>query len=118
MSNTLYQNIAEILQTARTKSYRAINYTMIEAYWSVGQQIVEEEQQGKHHAEYGAKLLPYLSKKLQTDFGKGFDQSNLRNMRMFYKAFPIRDAVRHELTWTHYRLLLKAIFETAKWRRK
>jgi hypothetical protein len=53
MSNTLYQNIAEILQTARTKSYRAINYAMIEAYWSVGQQIVEEEQQGKHRAEYG-----------------------------------------------------------------
>jgi predicted nuclease of restriction endonuclease-like (RecB) superfamily len=114
MSNTLYQNIAEILQAARTKSYRAINYAMIEAYWSVGQQIVEEEQQGKHRAEYGAKLLPYLSKKLQTDFGKGFDQSNLRNMRMFYKAFPIRDALRNELTWTHYRLLLKVSNEKAR----
>jgi DUF1016 N-terminal domain len=62
MSITLYQNIAEILQAARAKSYRAVNYAMIEAYWSVGQQIVEEEQQGKHRAEYGAKLLPYLAK--------------------------------------------------------
>ena len=114
MSNTLYQNIAEILQSARKKSYRAINYAMIEAYWSIGQQIVEEEQQGKHRAEYGAKLLPYLAKKLQTGFGKGFDQSNLRNMRMFYKAFPIRDAVRNELTWTHYRLLLKVSNEKAR----
>jgi predicted nuclease of restriction endonuclease-like (RecB) superfamily len=114
MNNTLYQNIAEILQTARKKSYRAINYAMIEAYWSIGQQIVEEEQQGKHRAEYGTKLLTYLSKKLQADFGKGFDQSNLRNMRMFYKAFPIRDALRNELTWTHYRLLLKVSTEKAR----
>ncbi|MEY4903833.1 MAG: hypothetical protein RLZZ292_1648 [Bacteroidota bacterium] len=114
MNTTLYQNIANILQSARLKSYRAVNYTMIEAYWTIGQQIVEEEQQGKHRAEYGAKLLPYLSKKLQADFGKGFDQSNLRNMRMFYNVFPIRDAVRNGLTWTHYRLLLKVSNEKAR----
>ena len=105
--NNLYQNIATILEEARSRSYRAINVAMIEAYWHIGQQIVKEEQQGKHRAEYGTKLLPYLAKKLQADFGRGFDQSNLRNMRMFYNTFPIRDAVRHELTWTHYRLLLK-----------
>ena len=112
--NNLYQNIATILEEARSRSYRAINVAMIEAYWHIGQQIVKEEQQGKHRAEYGTKLLPYLAKKLQADFGRGFDQSNLRNMRMFYNTFPIRDAVRHELTWTHYRLLLKVSNEKAR----
>ena len=113
MSN-LYQNIATILQEARSRSYRAINATMINAYWLIGQQIVEEEQQGKHRAEYGAKLLPYLAKKLQTEFGRGFDERNLRNMRAFFIAFPIWNAVRTELTWTHYRLLLKVSNEKAR----
>ena len=112
--NNLYQNIAAILQEARSRSYRAINTTMIEAYWNIGQQIVEEEQQGKHRAEYGSKLLPYLSKKLQTDFGKGFNTSNLAYMKQFYLSFPIFHAVRGELTWTHYRLLLKVANEKAR----
>ena len=113
MSN-LYQNIATILQEARSRSYRAINATMINAYWLIGQQIVEEEQQGKHRAEYGAKLLPYLAKKLQTEFGKGFNTSNLAYMKQFYLTFPIFHAVRGELTWTHYRLLLKVSNEKAR----
>ena len=112
--NNLYQNIATILQEARSRSYRAINTTMIEAYWHIGQQIVEEEQQGKHRAEYGSKLLPYLSKKLQADFGKGFNTSNLAYMKQFYLSFPIFHAVRGELTWTHYRLLLKVANEKAR----
>jgi predicted nuclease of restriction endonuclease-like (RecB) superfamily len=115
MTNNLYQNIAQILHEARKRTYRAINTAMIEAYWSIGQQIVEEEQQGKHRAEYGAKLLPYLAKKLQAEFGKGFDERNLRNMRSFYQCFPIWNAVRTELTWTHYRLLLKVTNEKARY---
>ena len=113
MSN-LYQNIATILQDARSRSYRAINATMINAYWLIGQQIVEEEQQGKHRAEYGAKLLPYLAKKLKTEFGRGFNTSNLAYMKQFYLTFPIFHAVRGELTWTHYRLLLKVNNEKAR----
>jgi predicted nuclease of restriction endonuclease-like (RecB) superfamily len=111
---TLYQNISEILKLARQRSYKAINIAMIEAYWHIGRQIVEEEQDGKHRAEYGKKLLAYLAERLTTDFGKGFDQSNLRYMRLFYATFPIRDALRHELTWTHYRLLLKVSSEKAR----
>ena len=111
---TLYSSIAEILKLARQRSYHAVNRTMIEAYWLIGQQIVEEEQDGKHRAEYGKSLLVYLAQRLTADFGKGFDQSNLRYIRLFYKNFPIRDAVRHELTWTHYRLLLKVSNEAAR----
>ena len=100
-----YQNIKDILIQARSKAYRAVNVTMVEAYWNIGRAIVEQEQQGKERAEYGKYLIKDLSKRLTQDFGKGFDQSNLRNMRLFFKMFPIRDTLRHELSWSHYRLL-------------
>jgi len=80
---------------------------MVEAYWNIGREIVEEEQKGKQRAEYGAFLVKDLSLKLSKEYGRGFDQSNLWNMCLFYKRFPILDAVRRELSWTHYRLLLK-----------
>jgi predicted nuclease of restriction endonuclease-like (RecB) superfamily len=80
---------------------------MVIAYWEIGKRIVENEQAGEAKAVYGQGLLKELSQNLTADFGKGFDQSNLRYMRLFYQVFPIRDALRHELGWTHYRLLLK-----------
>ena len=100
-----YQNIKDILIQARSKAYRAVNVTMVEAYWNIGRAIVEQEQQGKERAEYGKYLIKDFAIRLTQDFGKGFDQSNLRNMRLFFKMFPIRDTLRHELSWSHYRLL-------------
>jgi predicted nuclease of restriction endonuclease-like (RecB) superfamily len=79
---------------------------MVTAYWEIGRTIVEA-QEGKDRAEYGSALLKYLSENLTREFGKGYDERNLRNMRAFYLAFPIRNALRTELSWTHYRLLLK-----------
>ena len=105
-NNTLYLQIKEILNTARRKAYSAVNFAMVEAYWLVGKQIVEA-QAGNERAEYGTSLLKYLSKELTRDFGKGFDESNLRLIRQFYLTFPIRDALRHELSWTHYRKIMK-----------
>ena len=78
---------------------------LIETYWKIGKTIVEGEQGGKTKANYGEGTLKTLATQLTIEFGMGFDESNLRNMRSFYKAFPIRDALRHELSWTHYRLL-------------
>lgn len=69
--------------------------------------IVEQEQQGQERAEYGKQQLNQLSKRLQSEFGKGFDVTNLRNMRQFYLTFPKRDALRLELSWTHYRSLIR-----------
>lgn len=60
---------------------------------------------GKAKAQYGKATIKRLSQALTLEFGKGYDESNLRNIRSFYIAFPIRDALRHELSWTHYRLL-------------
>ena len=98
------QTVADLLRNARSNSYRAVNFIMVEAYWNVGRMIVEEEQQGKERAEYGAYLIRNLSIKLSDEFVKGFDERELRRMRQFYVAYPIRGALRPELRWTHYRL--------------
>lgn len=101
------QDIKTIVNNARGNAYRAINTTMVAAYWHIGQRIVEEEQNGKHRAEYGKYILKELSTALHNEFGKGFDERELRRMRQFYLTFPIRDSLRPELTWTHYRTLIR-----------
>ncbi len=87
---------------------------MVTSYWSVGQIIVEDEQNGNERAEYGKTVLEELSKKLTAEFGKGFDESNLCYMRLFCQTYKNCDSLRPELTWTHYRLLLRAKDETAR----
>lgn len=101
----LYAGIRNILANARQRAYSAVNFAMVENYWLIGQQIVEHEQHGEARADYGKGLLKELAAKLSVEFGKGFDESNLRYMRLFYRCFPIRDTLRHELTWSHYRRL-------------
>ncbi|MDO8727990.1 MAG: DUF1016 N-terminal domain-containing protein [Candidatus Methanoperedens sp.] len=108
-----YLNISEILQAARQNAYHAINFVMVEAYWNIGKLIVEEEQQGKQRANYGTHLIKNLSVKLNADFGKGFSEQSLWNMRLFYLKFPILSALRRELTWTHYKMLLRVENENA-----
>ena len=92
----------KILANARKRAYTVVNFAMVESYWLIGQQIVEHEQHGEARADYGKGLLKELAARLTTDFGKGFDESNLRYMRLFYRCFPKRDTLRHELTWSHY----------------
>jgi predicted nuclease of restriction endonuclease-like (RecB) superfamily len=101
----IYQTIKEIILQARQRIFRAANSTLLETYWLIGQTIVEDEQNGNLKAEYGKATLKNLARQLTIDFGKGYDESNLRNMRTFYKAFPIRDTLRHELSWSHYRMI-------------
>lgn len=86
---------------------------MVTAYWNIGKQIYEACGENDR-AAYGKQLLQFLSDKLTAEFGKGFDVSNLRNMRRFYATFPIQDALRPELSWTHYRALMKVTDETAR----
>lgn len=102
----IYGQIKEILLEARSKAYSAVNFAMLDAYWLIGKQIVEA-QEGNERAEYGKHLLKYLSEQLTKDFGKGFDESNLRLIRQFYLTFEIRDTLRHELSWSHYRKIMK-----------
>ena len=102
----LYTTVREILANARKRAYSAVNFAMVESYWLIGQQIVVHEQHGEARADYGKGLLKELAARLTTEFGKGFDESNLRYMRLFYRSFPICDTLRHELTWSHYRRLI------------
>ncbi|WP_223606899.1 YhcG family protein [Chryseobacterium sp. OSA05B] len=105
--DSLFQSVKEIIRQSREKVFRIANSTLLLTYWQIGKLIVEDEQKGKERAEYGKQTLKNLSKKLSLEFGKGFDESNLRNMRSFYQAFPKYDALRHELSWTHYRLVIR-----------
>lgn len=104
LSLNVYQNIRETVLTAKNKVYTAVNFGMVEAYWSIGKQIAEV--QGER-AEYGKQLLKYLSEQLTLEFGSGFNESNLRKMRQFYLTFQIRDTLCPELSWSHYRLLMR-----------
>jgi hypothetical protein len=99
--NYLFLTIKEIIYQSHEKFFRIANSTLLLTYWQIGQLIVEDEQKGNEHAEYAKFVLKNLSKKLTLEFGKGFDESNLRNMRSFYQSFPIRDSLRYELSWTH-----------------
>lgn len=109
-----YHRIQDILSEARSQAWRAVNAAMVAAYWEIGRVIVEEEQAGHQRAGYGQQLLAELSPRLQADFGKGFDPSNLSMMRGFFLAYPIFDALRQELSWTHYRLLLRVESQEAR----
>jgi predicted nuclease of restriction endonuclease-like (RecB) superfamily len=104
---TLVDNLGELIRQARLKVLRAVDTAQVQTCWQIGWHIVEFEQEGACRAAYGKQLLSTLAKILTAEFGKGFDASNLRYMRLFYQAFPICDALRHELSWTHYRRLLR-----------
>lgn len=103
----LLDALRELIVRGRQQVLRAVDMVQVQTCWEIGRHIVEFEQGGEARAAYGKKLLPRLAESLTRDFGKGFDDRNLRNMRAFYLAFPIWNAVRTELSWTHYRTLLR-----------
>jgi len=100
----VYEAIRDALAEARTRVAVAVNVAMVSAYWEIGRQITEAIGE---RAEYGRKLLMYLSERLTAEFGQGFTVRNLQQMRKFYTTFPIAHALRAQLTWTHYRMLMR-----------
>lgn len=116
VEKNLLSDIKQVIEQARFQVKQTVNSAMVQAYWQIGRLIVEQEQQGQTRAEYGKAQLQALSEQLTQEFGKGFDVTNLRTMRRFYHAFSIRDAVSLELSWTHYRVLIRLENESArKW---
>ena len=113
MDRGFYQSIREVLEQARKRVYRNIQSEMVLAYWQIGKMIVEK-QGGNPRADYGDGLLKELSSQLSKDFGRGFDERNLRFIRQFYLIFPKRNALRTELSWTHYRSLIRVEDEHAR----
>lgn len=112
-SEEIYTSIRSFVITAQNKVYAAVNTAMVIAYWEIGEQIYKACGENDR-AEYGKNLLKYLSDRLTAEFGKGFDESNLRRMRQFYLTYPIRDTLCHELSWSHYRILMKITDKTAR----
>jgi predicted nuclease of restriction endonuclease-like (RecB) superfamily len=104
----LLNELRGLIIQARQQAYRSVNTIQVQTYWQIGRHIVEFEQGGETRATYGKRLLVELAIALTGEFGKGFDERNLRNMRAFFQHFPNWNALRSELSWTHYRLLLRA----------
>ena len=98
--------LRDLIQQGRQRALRAVDMMQVQTCWEVDRHIVEFEQGGESRVAYGKRLLPQLADALTREFGKGFDERNLRNMRAFFLAFPIWNALRSKLSWTHYRLLL------------
>jgi predicted nuclease of restriction endonuclease-like (RecB) superfamily len=111
---TLLDALRSLIHQGRQRALRAVDMVQVHTCWEIGRHIIEFEQRGEPRADYGKNLLQRLAAELTGEFGKGFDPSNLRYMRLFYQAFPIRDALRHELSWTHYRYLLRVSDTTAR----
>lgn len=105
-SDKLYEEIKQLLISARRNTISVVNTALVQTYWQVGKMIVEA-QGGEERAKYGDFLLDELSGRLTNEFGKGFTVTNLKYMRQFYIAFPNRHAVRDQLSWTHYRQIIK-----------
>jgi len=101
------EEIKGIIEDSRVKAIRAVDHVRVKMYWELGRKIVEEEQQGKFRAKYKDFVIRKLSEVLQPQFGSGFNIRQLERCRQLYHYFPIAAAVRPQLTWTHYRLLLR-----------
>ncbi len=111
----LFERVREILNQARSNVARSVNTEMVRAYLLIGQEIVEDEQQGEERAGYGEQIIQSLSARLKAEGLKGFGRNNLWYMRQFYLTFPEKlHALRGELSWTHYRLLLKVESDAAR----
>lgn len=113
-NNGFIDDIRTLINEARKQVVHTVNTVMVATYWEIGRRIVEEEQNGNDRAEYGKYLIKNLAEALTVDFGKGFGETNLKYFRQFYLTFPIRHAVRDELSWTHYRQLIRVENEEAR----
>ena len=108
-----YETVREYIVAAQKQVNVAVNSAMVTAYWNIGKKIYEACGENER-AEYGKNLLLFLFEKLTTEFGKGFTVANLRNMRQFFITFKNRNAVRSELSWTHYRSLMRVKDEVVR----
>lgn len=110
----LVNEIKSLINEARKHVVHSVNTAMVITYWEIGRRIVEEEQNGSERAEYGKYLIQNLANALTEEFGNGFGTTNLKYFRQLYLTFPIRHALRGELSWTHYRQLMRVDSEEAR----
>lgn len=104
---TLLSDIKAIIVQSKENAVRAVDHQRTLMYWHIGKRIFEQEQQGKDRADYGKYLTQYLAKALEPEFGSGFSRRQIELFRQFYRVFPIANALRSQLSWTQYRLLMR-----------
>lgn len=107
LSPSLVLEVKSIIARSREQAIRAVDHARVLMYWHIGERIYEEEQQGKDRADYGKYLIRSLAEQLEPEFGSGFGRRQLELVRQFYRTFPIANALRSQLSWTHYRLLIR-----------
>ncbi|MBR7034150.1 MAG: DUF1016 family protein [Bacteroidales bacterium] len=106
-SGHLIDDAREIIEAARANAVRSVDFCRVQMYWNLGRRIFEEEQHGKERADYGAYIVKTLADKLEAEYGSGFSRRQLEFCRQFYRLYPIANAVRSQLNWTQYRLLIQ-----------
>ena len=89
----LYRRVAELIEAARSHVARSVNTAMVHAYWHLGRELVEVEQQGKVRADYGERLIANLAQRLSERFGRGMGVATLRRIRRFYLTYPTGTAM-------------------------
>ena len=107
LPNQFVNDIRQIITTAQTNAVRSVDFCRVKMYWNLGKRILEEEQQGKERADYGTYLLENLAKHLEPEFGSGFGVRQLKFCRQFYREYPIGNALRSQLNWSQYRMLIQ-----------
>ena len=118
---TIYQSVIDdvkgIISSGMESAYNATSRAMVLTYWNVGRRIVEQEQNGNQRAEYGTAMMDALAAELTKEYGKSYSKRNLQYFRKFYQCFPDIEIVNscvHNLTWTHFRSLLRVSDEDAR----
>ena len=106
INNVFINDIRAIINTARCNAVRSVDFQRVQMYWHLGKRIFEEEQQGKQRADYGTYLIKNLAKQLEPEYGRGFSVRQLERCRQFYRLFPIASALRTQLNWMQYKLLI------------
>ena len=106
-SNNILEDARRIIDSARSNAVRSVDFCRVQMYWNLGKRIFEEEQQGKKRADYGAYIVKSLAEKLEVEYGSGFGKRQLEQSRQFYRVYPIANALRSQLNWTQYRLLIQ-----------
>lgn len=107
VKSSLLNDVREIISAARSQAVRSVDSCRVQMYWHIGRRIFEEEQHGKDRADYGVYLIKNLAKQLEPEYGSGFSVRQLEMCRQFYRLYPIANALRSQLNWTQYRMLIQ-----------
>lgn len=114
---SVISDVKNIISSGQREAYYAANKAMVMTYWNIGKRIVEQEQSGNARAEYGKALMDVLANELTKEYGSSYSKRNLQYYRKFYRYFPDEEIVNtrvHNLTWSHFRSLLRVPDEDAR----